>query len=121
MNEGTKFDQGKAPLSMLPWVAIEQIAQVLAYGAHKYGRDNWLQGMKLTRVVDAALRHTYKWAWGEDIDEESGLPHLAHAAVNLLFLLTYTQAKVGTDDRIKIPKIAYLATPVIIALPRPEQ
>lgn len=33
---GLKYDEGKAPMSMLDWKALEQVAKVLEYGAKKY-------------------------------------------------------------------------------------
>jgi hypothetical protein len=97
--EGVKFDLGKPPLSLLPRAALEAEAMVLAYGAKKYGTHNWRLGMDHSRLLDACLRHIVAYAAGEDIDPESGLPHLAHARCSLGFLLHYRAAGVGTDDR----------------------
>jgi hypothetical protein len=36
MSGGLKYDNGKAPMSMLDWRALEQVAKVLDYGARKY-------------------------------------------------------------------------------------
>ena len=38
------------------------------------------------RYFDAALRHLTAWQTGEQVDAESGLPHLAHAICCLLFM-----------------------------------
>lgn len=89
MSEATKHDKGKAPMSMLPYWGLEEIAQVLAFGAKKYGRDNWRQGMEWSRMLDAALRHLHAMSDGELLDPESGLPHAAHAGCCVLFLLDY--------------------------------
>jgi hypothetical protein len=94
-----KFDQGKPPLSRIPKQPLEQIAQVLAFGATKYGWDNWKQGLKWSRPLDACLRHLYKFANKEDLDDESRLNHLAHAACNLIFLMYYYENDLGEDDR----------------------
>ena len=94
-----KNDSGKPRLELLPTAPLEQIAQVLAFGAAKYGEHNWRGGMSWGRMVGACLRHVSAWMRGQDQDPESGLPHLAHAACCLLFLLEYTQTGVGTDDR----------------------
>lgn len=48
------------------------------------------------------------WQRGEDIDPESGQPHLAHAMCNLRMLTLYTKNFPEGDDR---PK-EWLATPV---------
>jgi len=107
MNEaivGVKFDQGKAPISMIPKQYIEGTAQVLSFGAKKYSRDNWRLGMKWTRLIDAAMRHTLAFNEGEDIDPESGLHHLYHASCCLSFLTEYQSKSLGEDDRYKIKK-----------------
>lgn len=97
---GVKFDQGKAPLSMLPRVALEQEAKVMEFGAKKYGKFNYRKGMKWSRLIDAALRHVYAYADGEDNDPETKLSHLAHARCCLGFLLEYADDNLGEDDRL---------------------
>ena len=97
--EGVKYDLGKPPLSLLPRAALEYEAQVMDFGAKKYGRDNWRLGMDHSRLLDACLRHVVAHVDGEDFDPESGLPHLAHARCCLGFLLHYCSHGVGTDDR----------------------
>ena len=102
--EGYKADQGKPPLEALPWDALEQVAKVLAFGQNKYpdhpdGCPNWYLGMAWSRLAASCFRHVTAWLRGEDCDDESGLPHLAHAITCLLFLLTYTIQGRGTDDR----------------------
>jgi hypothetical protein len=102
-NEGTKFDQGKPPLSLIPRKALELEANVFSFGAKKYGRDNYKAGMAWTRVIDAALRHVNAFADGEDTDPESGLTHLAHAKCCLSMLIYYTENCQDKDDRYKKP------------------
>ena len=96
---GIKYDQGKAPLGMIPSVALIEEANVLAFGAEKYDRDNWRKGMKWSRLLDAALRHITAYNEGEANDEESGISHLAHARCCLGFLLHYAKHGTGEDDR----------------------
>jgi hypothetical protein len=99
MLEGVKHDQGKVPLDLLPFGALEEVAKVMGHGADKYGRYNYANGMNWSRCLGAALRHIFSWAKGDSIDPETGLNHLSHATCNLLFLLTYQQHNLGKDDR----------------------
>lgn len=99
LTTGIKFDQGKPPLSWIPRTALEQEAQVFAYGGQKYGRNNFKKGMKWTRLIDASLRHIYAFNDGEDVDNETGLSHLSHARCNLAILLYYIEHGKGEDDR----------------------
>lgn len=100
---GTKFDEGKVDLSLLPITPLEYIARVLEFGAKKYGATNWRKGMSWRRLAAACLRHIFAYLRGEDLDPESGLPHLAHAACCLIFLLWYGENRKNFDDRIKDP------------------
>ena len=98
---GQKFDYGKPPLSLIDRYAVEQIGLVLAFGAKKYHAHNWRDGIQYSRLVDAALRHLYAFADGEDLDLESGLPHIAHAGCCVVFLLGMINSRPDMDDRYK--------------------
>ena len=80
MSEGRKDDSGKPRWDLLPFDALDDVAMVLAYGEAKYAPRNWEKGMAWGRLLAAALRHLAAWAAGRDVDDESGLPHLSHAA-----------------------------------------
>jgi hypothetical protein len=88
MSKGKKFDQNKTRWDLLPFKAMEEINQVLMFGALKYGDDNWkkVENYKI-RYFNACCRHLFAWFRGEKIDQESGFNHLAHAACCILFLL----------------------------------
>ena len=101
--EGIKNDQGKAPLSWIPLTALEQEAQAFAFGAKKYDRHNFKNGMAWSRLLDAALRHINQFADGQDVDIESGLSHLAHSRACLSMLMYLVDKNKGTDDRYKEP------------------
>ncbi len=98
-DEGVKFDEQKASMSLLPYKPLLEVVKVLDYGATKYGRYNWRKGMSWSRLIDATLRHVFAWVDGEDNDKESELSHIAHAACNLLFLLQYKVDYPEKDDR----------------------
>jgi len=97
--KGNKFDKGKVPFHYLPVSALSEVNQVFAYGAQKYGDYNWTGGMSWTRLFNAACRHLFAWLGGQEIDEESGLPHLAHATCCCLMLLSFSKNQNGEDDR----------------------
>lgn len=96
---GRKDDETKCRLDLLPMDALWAIGDILTYGAQKYDAHNWEKGMDWHRPFGATLRHLFAFWCGEDMDKESGKPHLAHAACELLFLLTYYLRSVGRDDR----------------------
>lgn len=95
MDEGRKFDFDKLRYSLLPWEAVQSTVEVLEYGAKKYAVDNWKHlPNPETRFFDAAMRHLLAWHSGEEMDSESGLPHLAHCSCCILFLLWFQLTKV---------------------------
>lgn len=69
--------------------AVEKLlGWVLTFGAKKYGPENWKKLENLaTRYYAACRRHLLDWADGEELDKESGLPHLIHAMACLHFVL----------------------------------
>lgn len=96
MGNGHKADEGKLRWTLVPWVALEQVVRVLEVGAAEYGDDNWqLVEPFEQRYTNSLLRHVVAWSMGERLDPKSGLPHLAHAACNCLFLLAGPKAKPG--------------------------
>ncbi len=86
---GKKFDGGKRRYDLIPVEALGLIVDVLTFGAAKYEDENWRKVPNWRRRYYSALtRHLEAWRAGEWADPESGLPHLAHAGANCMFLLT---------------------------------
>lgn len=84
---GEKYDDGKPRYDLLPAGALAQLVDVLTFGASKYEPNGWRHVKDASsRYLAAAERHIWAWVRGDDIDLESGLPHLAHAACCLMFL-----------------------------------
>lgn len=96
---GLKHDTGKPPITLLDRDFLEGTAQAMRFGAEKYNRYNWCGGISHTRLADAAMRHLIAWASGEDIDPESGLPHIDHASASLNMLRGNQRLHPGLDDR----------------------
>jgi hypothetical protein len=101
MSTGKKFDSGKPMLSLIPSGPWLEVGKALTYGAQKYDPYNWTKGIKWSRLIDAKLRHTLAFNAGDDLDDESGLPHLAHSICSDLFLLEFMRTHRELDDRHK--------------------
>lgn len=96
---GKKFDAGKIRTDLLPIKPLELVAEVLSAGALKYGANNWREGFIWSRLYGAALRHIFAWQDRRELDEETGISHLAHGVCCLLFLLEFQAKNLGEDDR----------------------
>lgn len=96
---GVKFDAGKVRMDLVPPEFVFAVAAVLTYGAIKYEDWNWAKGMRKGRLVAAALRHLISYLSGEELDDESGLPHTWHAATCIAMLIGVTLRGVAEEDR----------------------
>lgn len=76
-------------------------ARVYGKGAEKYAERNWEGGYEWGKSIAAIERHIQLFKAGEDIDPESGLPHLAHARWHTGTLLAFMVRGIGVDDRAK--------------------
>lgn len=90
----------KAPMSVVPLPAMHAIGLAMLEGALKYGRHNYREaGIRYSVYYDAILRHMTAWWEGEDIDEESGLPHPIKVAACCVILFDAMLRENFTDDR----------------------
>lgn len=96
---GGKKGVKAARFDLLPFDALWQVALVFGKGAEKYAVRNWEQGYDWSKTFGAMQRHLALFWQGENVDAESGLPHMAHAAWHALALLTFYLREIGTDDR----------------------
>lgn len=93
-DQTAKADAGKPRLTLVPMQILWDIAEVREFGCIKYAPDNW-KTVEPERHFEAFLRHVVK-AWDGDhmqIDPESGLLHLAHAACDLDFFLALMEER----------------------------
>lgn len=88
-DEFMKFDQEKPNIAIIfdfP-LALAEVARVFMYGAKKYDRGNWSLVDDKERYESASLRHQMSSHNNEDIDDESGLQHMAHSICCQMILL----------------------------------
>lgn len=85
--KGKKYDEGKVRMELVPMSVVENIANVLTYGAKKYSDNSWQNLPNFwNRYKGALLRHLAAIDKGELIDQESGIPHIDHVLCNAAFL-----------------------------------
>lgn len=98
---GHKADQDKPRTDLLDPLALEGLAKVLTFGAKKYAAHNWRGGISYSRLIAAILRHLFGVLRGEDVDPESGLPHVDHIGACWMFLSNMMKTRPDLDDRWK--------------------
>lgn len=112
MSQEFKADAGKLQARLLfegmPR-ALLALTAVLSYGAQKYEAHSW-KNVSMDRYRDAKFRHlleeylsmTYAREDGVTFegvhDEESGLPHSFHEAINTMFLLEDSLAELSQEE-----------------------
>lgn len=98
-----KFDAAKVRVDLLPVDPMLDVANVFGFGARKYFANSYRQGETVawSRTYGSILRHLFAFWNGEDLDPESGLPHLAHAGTQLFILMEHVKHNADKDDRFK--------------------
>lgn len=100
--ENPKKSQGdkKAPLHLLPPIALEEESWVHKIGADKYGEWNWREShVDIMTYIGATMRHLMAISKGEDIDPESGRSHWAHIGANANIVLDSIHQGCLIDNR----------------------
>jgi hypothetical protein len=99
---GRKFDGGKLQYSLVPPNALEAMVEILTFGAQKYEPDNWKKVPDAKRrYFDALQRHLWAWCKGEQLDQETGKNHLAHALCCLMFLYEHDTIDFSNNEDVK--------------------
>jgi hypothetical protein len=97
-----RYDTGKPRMDLLPARPLLEIGAVAEWGARvKYPERNIEQGIEWGSLYAPLQRHLLAWWAGEDVNEESGMSHLAHAGFWILFLMEYEQTHPNLDSRSK--------------------
>jgi len=90
----------KAPMSCVPLPVLGELGIAMLEGAAKYGRHNFrVIGVRASVYFDAACRHLFAWWEGEDLDPDSGMPHIVKAMACLAVLRDAQIQGQYTDDR----------------------
>lgn len=111
-DSGAQKGSKLARYDMIPADALEILAEHYGIGAEKYppfdngdeyGRlDNWRRCYDWSLSFAAMQRHSWQFWNGEDIDPETGSPHLAAVAWHALAILHWSlndELKTKYDDR----------------------
>lgn len=91
-----RYNAGKPDYTLMDFKSMLPMIKVLDYGAKKYtvkitgqgevsGRENWKLPMAPKEILKSMLRHVAALSDGEELDPESGLPHIGHIMCNAMF------------------------------------
>lgn len=117
----------RVPFSTVPANVTAEVGLAMLEGALKYGRHNYrVIGVRASVYYDAALRHLTRWWEGEDIDPDSGLPHLVKALASLYVVRDSQHMGNLVDDRPPsspewCSRLNDMASDLVSAYPEPKQ
>jgi hypothetical protein len=117
----------KVGTQAIPENVIMLLGLAMMEGARKYGRHNFREVKIRASVYKEAFdRHTKAWWEGEDIDPDSGLPHIIKAMATLTVLAdSYDRGYLYDDRPPALPagwmnKLNALAAEIIARYPDPK-
>lgn len=80
--------EGKGRYDLISPLFLRRLALVLEKGAKNHGDNNWMGGIKYSRLIDSSLRHISQFNSGMR-DED----HIVQAICNLMFLVHFEESK----------------------------
>lgn len=83
--KGVKLER----FDLIPAEAMRLLARLYGEGAKKYAARNWEAGYEWSKSYGALQRHLWLFWSGEDIDEETGVPHVINAAWHCLAIAQF--------------------------------
>jgi len=102
-SKGMRFSAKKIEFGLIPKDALVEIARVYHVGAQKYEKNNWLNDMNYSQMMEPLERHYMQWSMGNTTDPDTKCHHLSQVIWNAIALLTYELRGLGVDDRHKLP------------------
>lgn len=77
-------------------------AAVWEYGLKKYSLGNWLKGMSWQESAASLCRHLDAFLNGQDLDPETGLPHVDHLICCAKIMSNSFHTRKDLDDRVSV-------------------
>ena len=100
VNPKDAIGAAKNPYGCISRAVLAEVGLAMMEGARKYGRHNYrVAPVRAEVYFDACNRHLDAWWEGEDIDPDSGLPHLVKAIACLFVIRDAAINDSWYDDR----------------------
>jgi hypothetical protein len=100
---GEKGDK-PARFDLIPAGPLWSLAELYGAGARKYADRNWERGYAWHLSFAAMMRHAWLFWQGENVDAETGSPHLASVVFHAFALMEWEVTHPEYDDRPSTPK-----------------
>jgi hypothetical protein len=88
-----------ARYDLIPAEPLRLLAELYGRGAQKYEERNWERGYPWSLSFAALQRHIWQFWNGEDIDEETGIPHPVCAIFHCMALTEFLGSQRDYDNR----------------------
>lgn len=88
-----------ARFDLIPPEPLRILAEHYGRGALKYDAHQWRNGYEWSKSFAALMRHAWAFWAGEDLDAETGSPHMAAVAWHAFALLEFAIDHPAHDDR----------------------
>lgn len=92
---------GTGRYDLIPAEPLRLLALHYGKGGLKYGDNNWRLGYEWSKSFAALSRHLWQWWAGQEIDQETGSPHLIAVAWHALTLSEWAETHPEFDNRLK--------------------
>jgi hypothetical protein len=93
--KGSKLER----FDLIPVGPLKMLAEHFGKGALKYESRNWERGYDWSLSFAALMRHAWAFWGGEDLDPETGTPHVIAVAWHAMALAEYMSKHPEFDDR----------------------
>lgn len=81
-------DANDKRFDLIPQIGLRRLAETCAFGAKRYGVDNWRKGFPVSDLMSHALTHLHLWLMGDTTED-----HLAHASWNLFVIQEFEETR----------------------------
>lgn len=98
--QSVRHNTGKVQLREIDPSFVLGLGQVLTASRERYDEGNWMKETKLSTPYESCMRHLMKFWNGDELDDDTKLDHLLHAATNIMFLYYHKSSGKGIDDRL---------------------
>jgi len=96
---GGEKGQKEERFDLIPAGPLRAVAKHYGIGSRKYEDRNWERGYPWDLSFGAMMRHAWAFWNGEDVDPETGSPHMAAVVFHALALMEFARTHPEFDTR----------------------